>query len=59
MNNLLFGGSFIPASYSTAIQNFKQGSGVNATGLYYGSKVYPVSTNPPIRQFFPLVRYKN
>jgi RHS repeat-associated protein len=58
INNLLFGGSFIPASYSTAIQNFKQGSGVNATGLY-GSKVYPVSSNPPIRQFFPLVRYKN
>ena len=58
INNLLFGGSFIPASYSTAIQNFKQGSGVNATGLY-GSKVYPVSANPPIRQFFPLVRYKN
>ena len=59
INNLLFGDSFSNSNYSTAINTFKKGSGVNAANLYGRSRVYPVNLNPPIKRFFPLIRYRN
>ncbi|WP_461630285.1 DUF6443 domain-containing protein [Labilibaculum euxinus] len=61
MNSLIWAPAFNYSKYSTAVNNFKKGSSANTTstggqGLYKGASVKPVSANPLIKNFFPLVR---
>jgi RHS repeat-associated protein len=56
VNSLLYDDRFDQAAYNNAILSFKGGSSANATGLYSNFPVHPISTNPLIKAFFPLIK---
>lgn len=56
MNNLLYGNSFNQTDYQSALDNFKQGSPKNATGIYNNFSIKPNDTNPVIKQLAPLTQ---
>ncbi|MFA8301434.1 MAG: RHS repeat-associated core domain-containing protein [Hyphomicrobiales bacterium] len=61
MDGMMWSQSYDQSQYSTAVNNFKTGSSVNTTrngkqGVYKNALMTPVSANPLIKKFFPLIR---
>jgi hypothetical protein len=56
MNKLLRAKTLDPDLYNAALQNFKEGSFDNASGLYKNFKIFPNENNPAIKSFFPLIK---
>jgi hypothetical protein len=56
MYELLYGDSFSQTDYQNALDNFKQGSPKNVTGIYNNFTIESNDPDPVIKQFTPLIR---